>query len=192
MPRKSAAKIRICNERADEALKNKDYETGILLHQQLIERQPDNALALYHLGYAYGQTGDRKQEVYYYEKAISEGLNRNAELFFNLGMAYGELNMIPKAISAFKSAVQLNPKSADNHFGLAQAYEANADFASAEIEFLEAIEIDPKHLDARLYLSILYVDRGYFTKARSQLKKILEIDPEHQIARRMLNSIEKE
>ncbi len=70
-----------------------DYEAGILLHQHFLEKEPTNGLALYHLGYAYGQTGDHVKEVLYYEKAVSLGFSEY-HIFFNMGMAYGELNRI--------------------------------------------------------------------------------------------------
>jgi tetratricopeptide (TPR) repeat protein len=180
-----------CNREADEALERHDYGEGIRLHRQFLEREPENALALYHLGYAYGQTGDHEKEVRYYERAIGLGF-RDESIFFNLGMAHGELNRIEEAIDAFKEALGINPRSADNHFGLALAYQRSVADNLAEEEFLKAIEIDPKHLDARLYLSMLYADKGELDKAAEQLRGILEIDPDHTGAREFLRRIEGE
>ena len=63
----------ICDKEADEAMKRNEYEAGIILHQRFLEKEPENALALYHLGYAYGQIGEHLREVSHYEKAISFG-----------------------------------------------------------------------------------------------------------------------
>lgn len=180
-----------CDKLADEAMKRHDYEAGIVLHQRFLEKEPENALALYHLGYAYGQTGDHEREVFYYKEAVSLGFNEDG-IFFNLGMAYGELNQIEEAIRAFKKALNINPDSADNHFGLALAYQRSVADNLAEKEFLEAIRIDPMHLDARLYLSMLYADMGELQKAAEQLRDILEIDPNHRGAREFLKRIERE
>ena len=180
-----------CDEEADNAMQRQDYEAGIFLHQQLLEKDPDNGFALYHLGYAYGQTGDHLKEISCYEKAIEVGFQGEL-IYFNLGMAYGELNQGEKSIRAFKKALDLDPGSADNHFGIAMAYQRNSDEKMAEEEFLKAIKIDPGHLDARLYLSMLYADMGDLQKAGDQLRKILEIDPTNNIAREFLERIEKE
>ena len=180
-----------CDKEADEAMKQHDYEGGILLHQRLLEKEPANGLALYHLGYAYGWTGDHQKEVFYYEKAIDLGFKEDS-IFFNLGMAYGELNQVENSIDAFNKALNINPNSADNHFGLALAYQRNVADTLAEKEFLEAIKIDPEHLDARLYLSMLYADIGELKKAGNQLRGILEIDPTHRGAHEFLKRIEKE
>lgn len=181
-----------CDEQADRAMKREDYETGILLHQRFLENEPKNGLALYHLGYAYGQTGEHAKEVFHYEKAIELGFVEADDIFFNLGMGYLELNEIEKSVQAFKKALDIDAGSADNHFGLAVALQINSDDNLAEAAFLRAINIDPRHLEARLHLSMLYVDLGQRQKALEQLRKILEIDPTHSMARQFLKNIESE
>jgi tetratricopeptide (TPR) repeat protein len=180
-----------CNKQADEAMKEHDYETAIILHENFLEKEPSNGLAIYHLGYAYGQTGNHTKEVLYYEKAADLGYGKD-DIFFNMGMAYGELNQEKKSIQSFKKAVDVNPGSADNHFGLAIAYQKSLADKLAEEEFLKALRIDPAHVDARLYLSMLYVDMGELKKAGDQLRKILEIDPSNKAVQDFLDKIERE
>ena len=180
-----------CDKEVDEAMKQHDYEVAILLHQSFLRKEPANGLALYHLGYAYGRTGDHQKEVFYYEKAIDLGFKEDS-IFFNLGMVYGELNQVENSIGSFKKALSINPHSADNHFGLALAYQRSAADTPAEKEFLRAISIDPDNVDARLYLSMLYADMGELQKARKQLRKILEIDPAHRGAHEFLKRIQHE
>jgi len=180
-----------CDKAADDATKRHDYEAAIILHHSFLEKKPGNGLALYHLGYAYGQTGNHMKEVFYYEKAIALGLKEDG-IFFNLGMASVELDKIEKSIRAFKKALDINPDSADSHFGLATAYRMDLDYNLAVEEFLKAIKIDPEHLEARLYLSVLYTDMGELQKAAEQLRKILNVDPTNARARKFLEKIEKE
>jgi tetratricopeptide (TPR) repeat protein len=180
-----------CDREADEAVKRHDYEEAIRLHQKILETEPDNALALYHLGYAYGQTGDHEREVLFYKRAAVLGFTEG-NIFFNLGMAYGELNRIDEAIESFKKALTLDPDSADNHFGLALAYQRSMADRPAEQEFLKAIELDTSHIEARLYLSMLYADRGEMQKAAQHLRDILKIDPSNTGVREFLKRIEGE
>jgi tetratricopeptide (TPR) repeat protein len=180
-----------CDREADEALERHDYEEGIRLHQKFLDTEPGNALALYHLGYAYGQTGDHEREVFFYERAAALGFEEDS-IFFNLGMAYGELNRLEEAIKTFQKALDIDPDNADNHFGLALVYQRSVADRLAEEEFLKAIEIDPLHLDARLYLSMLYADRGEMQKAAQQLRDILKVDPSNSGAREFLRRIEGE
>lgn len=180
-----------CDREADEAMMRNDYEGGIFLHQRFLEREPENALALYHLGYAYGQVGENLREVSCYEKAIALGFKKD-RIFFNLGMAYGELHQTEKSIGAFKEALAINPDRADNHFGLGMAYQMKVADRLAEEEFLKAITIDPGHVDARLSLGLLYADWGEMQKAAEQLHKVLEIDPTNAKAREILEIMGKD
>ena len=108
-------------------------------------------------------------------------------------MAYAELNDVEKSVGAFRKALEIDPDSADNHFGLAMAYyQMGIADKQAEEEFLNAIKIDPGHVDARLYLSLLYREWGEIQKAAEQLRKVLEIDPTHSGARKFLKKIEQE
>jgi hypothetical protein len=47
-----------CDEVADDALKNQNYEKSIILHEFFIKENPENGLAMYHLGFSHGQLND--------------------------------------------------------------------------------------------------------------------------------------
>lgn len=179
-----------CDKAADEAMKRRDYGAGIALHERFLEKQPGNGLALYHLGYGYGQLGDHQMEVFYYEKAITLGLETE-QIFFNLGMAYGELDETEKSIKAFKKALQINPGSAEYHFELAMAHLEMGDKKLAEEELLKVIDIDQGHVEARLLLSRLYLERSEIKKAAEQIREVLKMDPTNEEARRLLNRVER-
>ena len=182
---------RTCDLQADTAMRLEAYETSIRFHELFIEKEPENELALYHLGFSYGQTGNHQKEVFYYEKAIALGFKKD-QIFFNLGMALGEINQLEKAIHAFKEGLALNPSSADNYFGLGLTYQKLGMESDAEKALKKAIELEQENLDARFYLSLLYADMGEFKKARKELRQILEIDPSFFIAQDLLERIEME
>ena len=71
---------------------------------------------------------------------------RKGQIFFNLGMAYGELNQLENTIGAFDKALKINPESADVHFGMALVYQKSLADTLAEEEFLKAIEINAAHV----------------------------------------------
>jgi tetratricopeptide (TPR) repeat protein len=179
-----------CDESADEAMKRRDYLKSLLLHKQFLRSDPGNGLALYHLGYSYGQTGNHEMEASYYEKAITLGYEDDAA-YFNLGMAYGELGQLEKSIDAFKEAIAINPNRADHYYGLGLAYDRMGAGKLAEEAYRKAIHLDPEFLHARLGLSMVYADRGEFQKAADQLRKILELDPNHREARELLEKLER-
>jgi tetratricopeptide (TPR) repeat protein len=137
-----------CDQQADKAIENNDYETGILLHQRLLEKEPENPLALYHLGYAYGHMGDHQKEVYYYEQAIALGMKDDA-IFYNLGLAYGDLDQLENAIQAFKKAIAIEPGNLNARFDLSRLYIASGDFQEARHQLQQILKIDPSYPDAR-------------------------------------------
>ena len=77
---------RVCNVAADYSLGLEEYSEAIRLHKQFLVRHPDNALAHYHLGFAYGMIGHTQEESREYRAAVNRGLS-DWELFLNLGLA---------------------------------------------------------------------------------------------------------
>jgi tetratricopeptide (TPR) repeat protein len=186
--RRSAVNSWSCNEEADRALMENDYQKGIQLHKQFLEKEPFNGLALYHLGYAYGQIGNLEEEILYYEKAVSVGFYEN-NIFYNLGMAYGEQNRIDKSIMAFKRALEQDPDNYDNHLGLAIALQKNSSLGQSEKEYLKAIHLRPDDSEAGFLLGVLYMNSGNIKKAEEQFLRVLEIDPDHITAREYLKDL---
>jgi|SRR6516165_2915805 hypothetical protein len=77
---------RVCNVAADYSLGLEEYSEAIRLHKQFLVRHPDNALAHYHLGFAYGMIGHTQEEIREYLAAVNLGLS-DWDLFLNLGLA---------------------------------------------------------------------------------------------------------
>src|SRR5579872_2393532 len=119
--RPAAPDEQICDVRADAALGLEDYQTAIKLHQYLLRSHPKDALAHYHLGFAYGMTGRSAEELEEYRKAVILGLH-NWDLFLNLGLAYAARGELAHAAEALEHATLLGPARAETHFNLALVY----------------------------------------------------------------------
>jgi tetratricopeptide (TPR) repeat protein len=65
----------VCDVVADYALGLENYLEAIRLHQELLSSHPGNALAQYHLGFAYGMTGRSEDEIREYVAAVTLGAN---------------------------------------------------------------------------------------------------------------------
>jgi tetratricopeptide (TPR) repeat protein len=171
-----------CDEIADAAVHQEQWDFALSRHQSLLEREPFNCLAIYHMGYIQGKLGDRRQETVQYEKAIQCGLNTDDRLYFNLGMAYGELDLMDEALSALEKAVSLNRQNAENFFGLGLVAKWAGHIHRAEAALNKAIDLDPRHLEARLLLTRIYLDEGRLDAARSHLQYLLEHAPDNEEA----------
>ena len=174
----------ICDRKADEALKEGRYEKSIILHEFFLKENPFNGLAMYHLGYSFGQLSDHENEVKCYEEAISLGFYGSG-IFFNLGMVYGEMGRFEDSVRIFKRALEIGPESAENHFGLALAYQRMDSYELAEKEFKRAIELDPGDVDYIYFLGLHYVESGRMGEAEDQLDRLKEIAPDNEMTQRL-------
>ena len=118
----------VCDVDADFALGLEDYRAAITLHRKVLRDHNDNALAHYHLGFSYGMTGRKIDEINEYLAAARLGLVK-WDLFLNLGLAYLGQNDGPKAIKTLQTAVLLGPDHPEAHFDLAIAYEKGTGYA---------------------------------------------------------------
>jgi len=67
------------------------------------------------------------------EKAVALDPHLGAA-FLQLGVVFGEQNNLPKAISAYQSAIQASPPMEEAHYRLAQAYRKTGQLAKAQNE----------------------------------------------------------
>jgi len=75
----------------------------------------------------------------------------------------------PKAVAAFKRAIELDPTSPRAHFQLSRAYSETGDDTSAEAELKNTLQLDPKHPKARYVLGRIYQKQGKTELARREL-----------------------
>lgn len=168
-----------CDAEADAAVDEGRWEQARSGHEVLLLHDPGNCLAIYHLGYILGRLGMRAEEIDYYRQAVPCGYRQDDQLYFNLGMALGDMDDMEGALAAFDKAVAINPRNAENYFGkgLMAWFTGQADVA--ERAFLKAIALSPGHEEAHLMLARMYLDLSRWTDVRRQLEIVLEEDPEN-------------
>jgi len=163
----------------EEAISDGDWETARLQYEQLLEKNPKDCRALYHLGYIWGQLDNRANEIHCYEQAVACGYTTDDRLFFNLGMAYADRGDLEGAASAFERAVAVHPDNGDNYFGLGLMAQAMGRSEQAASAWQQAVAKEPDHWEARLALARLYLDQSRWDEAREQLDAVDRGDPEN-------------
>jgi tetratricopeptide (TPR) repeat protein len=149
----------VCDVGADYYLGIEDYSEAIRHHIDIVRRQPDNALAHYHLGYALGMVGERTEEIKEYQTAVLLGL-KNWDLLLNLGLAQLEEGNLSAAAESLRHAVLLGEDHPESHFNLALIDARRGMLADAEREALESLRLDPKQQGARNLLAVIYARRN--------------------------------
>jgi tetratricopeptide (TPR) repeat protein len=172
----------VCDVQADFSLGTEDYPTAIRLHKQVIGRDPKNALAHYHLGFAYGMMGRHQEEIDEYQRAVELGLT-DWTLFLNLGLARFEQGNFKTAIDALKVAVLQAPERPEPHYNLALAYERLAMLNEAEREALSALALDPRDPDIRNIVALVSAERGDYQCAHEEWAALLADNPDYEPAR---------
>ncbi|HTY56528.1 MAG TPA: tetratricopeptide repeat protein [Candidatus Binataceae bacterium] len=180
----------ICDPLADYFLGMEDYKEAIRLHQKVIQQHPDNALAHYHLGFAYGMLGQHRDELREYREAIDLGLSDWA-LFLNLGMLYLENERLEAATDILELATLLGPDRPETHFNLGLAYERRGRLAKAEQQFLLSLRLDPGQAEARNMLGVIYAEQGDYARAREEWRELSRAQPSYEPARTNLAALER-
>lgn len=96
---------------------------------------------------------------------------------------------LPRAVEAFRSAIELDPEYAGAHAGLAAAHCAEAElrlaapnvaYASARQAALRALGMEPLNADAQVALAtVLFLSDWNWNGARRSLERALELNPDH-------------
>lgn len=181
----------VCDANADSFLGLENYPDAIRTHQAIIRKHPGDALAHYHLGFAYGMLGNKPGELREYRKAAALGLT-NWDLFLNLGLAELDSGDLDAAAGALRVAVLLGPEHPESHFNLALVYERQGMLAEAEQQMLASLMLDPAQPDARNMLGVIYARRGDRAGAAAQWRALLRDAPDYAPARANLALLEKE
>jgi Flp pilus assembly protein TadD len=176
----------VCDPLADYFLGMEDYPEAINRHRVVISDDPGNALAHYHLGFAYGVVGQHREELAEYQKAIELGLD-DWQLFLNLGLLYLESGQTRDATQVLRLATLLGPDRPETHFNLALAYERRGAFAQAEQEALLSLQMDPSQPDARNTLAAIYAEEGKYVRASQEWNELVGEIPDYTPARTNLS-----
>ncbi len=180
----------VCDPLADYFLGMEDYPEAIRRHRVVIQEHPSNALAHYHLGFAYGLMGEHQLELSEYQKAISLGLD-DWQLFLNLGLLYLDNGQLRDATEVLRLATLLGPDHPEPHFNLAIAYEKRGMLKPAEQQMLLSLEIDPDQVDAHNTLGAIYAEEGKYMRASQEWNEIVQANPDYAPARANLNILER-
>ena len=137
---------------------------------------------------------------YYWNKRTGESIQKAEEYFqqaidskptyaaaysgladCNSGLAWhgfkAPADALPKAYSAARKAVEIDPQSAEAHASLGLVLSHRWDWPAAEAEFKRALELDPQYANAHHWYADYLSIRGRHDEAIAEAKRALELDP---------------
>lgn len=120
-----------------------------------------------------------------YEKAVpclEEATKLNpgdADAFFYLGVAYGDMGLKQKEIDAYKQAIKINPDHADANYDLGVACGYLGRWQEAADAFKEAVRINPDDAEASNNLGVAFKNLGRYEEAVAACKQAVSIKPDY-------------
>ncbi|MBM4193445.1 MAG: tetratricopeptide repeat protein [Gemmatimonadetes bacterium] len=112
---------------------NEKYDDALLNFQQVLARQPSNALARINVGYICLKKGVFGEAIEHLSKAIRLDNDKKATLYahFYLGLVYLEREMFEDAQVFFQKTLTLGPNLIEAYYELGRAYWFNEQEAEA-------------------------------------------------------------
>ena len=102
---------------------------------------------------------------------------RSTNIHYDLGVEYLLAGKTEQAISAFKRAIQMNPKDGDAYFNLGNAYTYLSRWADAADAYQAAIRFNDKDGEALNGLGRAYYNLGWHAQAVEPLKRAIRSYP---------------
>lgn len=125
-----------------------DLVAAVPLFQEVVQRDPANAIAAHQLGLIAFQAGAVPEAARLIEQAIAAD-PRDPEYHNNLGVVLNALGERARARAAFERASALKPDYAQALNNLGSVLEADGDLDAAIASYRRALEIDPGFVEAR-------------------------------------------
>ncbi|MBN2372423.1 tetratricopeptide repeat protein [bacterium] len=163
------------------------YDRAIEEFQKIINDDPDNMAAYFHLGWAYEEKGDIGQAEVFFKKVIEIDPG-HSDVYNHLGLIQYLRGEWDQALTAFKTSLDLF-EYAEVYYNISLVYQKKGMNGDAVKAIKKAIELDPDYAEAWNQLGNLYMESGDIQGAAEQFEKAIDLDPEHVTAHNNLGLI---
>src|SRR5471032_2128573 len=160
----------------DAMLKQNRIGDGIQLAAQLVDRHPQHALALWHLGYALQLANRHTDAIPFYERA--HAINPAVPtLRNNLAVAYELTGSEDKALTMLEEAVAANADDIEAWTNLTRVYPRRLQLEHALAAGKRAVEINPSNALALSNYSLALKEAQRWPEATEAAKTAADIAP---------------
>lgn len=157
------------------------YEDSFEQLLKVINKEPNNFLALQHIGLVYEQKEDYDKAIASYQRSLDAREDLSSTRFF-LGNVYQKLGKYEEAIEEYKKAIKLDPEIPILYNNLAWSFYQVGDYDKAIRSFEEAVSLDPDLPFPYNGLGCIYQEMGYLEDAVEEFLQATELFPEYSAA----------
>jgi len=116
-----------------------------------------------------------------YERALTYD-STNVEAYYNLGVAYAEMEEYDRAIIAYENAGRLRPQCAEIWNNAGVLYKERGNDARATEYYRRAVACNPNFAQPLNNLGVLYTMSGQAQQALESLQRAVTVDPSYSVA----------
>ena len=133
-------------------------------------------------GICYYNKQEHEKALDCFQTALKIPDNNNEErLNLNIGGCYINLKNFTEASTHFGKALEINPQSAEAHYGLGLCYQHTDDGYRAMHHYFEAIKLNPNYREAYNNIAAITINQeGDYKTGIEMLKKTIETCPDQQ------------
>jgi len=125
---------------------------AVSLYQQALASHPEFWRANVNLAYLYYQQGNFREAARYLERSSAADAT-DGDQFLYLGLAWMQLNQLPEAEAAIRTALLVRPNGHGYHLGLGLVLKRAGNLPEARQEFEAALAANPEDAQARALLA---------------------------------------
>jgi len=165
--------------RGDAQFAKGDWQTAIVSYSRAIKTNPRDALALFQRARCYFRIGNNDAVIADCSKAIPLGPAYLAEVFVLRGGAYSHKKNFAAALTDYKKAAEIDPRSGRIRAFCGIAQFQMKQFKAALDDLKKAIELDPKLAFAYYHRGFTYEQLGDATGAIADWEKAIQLSPSY-------------
>jgi tetratricopeptide (TPR) repeat protein len=156
-------------------LNQKNFNQSLALSTELLAEFPKSILLFNIIGASNSGLYQFDDAIKSYQNAIQ--INPNyAEAYYNMGIAYRNLDSYKLAIDCYSKALEINPKYANANYNLGNALKSIGDLKGAIQNYKKAIKNKPDFIDAHNNLGNALMDIGEHESAIEIYFKAIRIN----------------
>ena len=161
------------------------FSEAIDAFQRCLKLDTHNVRAEDNLGLSYEGLNQTQQAIQAFQTAISwqsDGSNKNAQPYLNLGMLLTEQESPDAGLVYLREAVALAPQNAKAHEQLGRAYLKLKRWKDSQGELEKAVQLAPNSSSLHFELAINYRDQGLKDQAKKEFDRCTELNASHSSA----------
>jgi tetratricopeptide (TPR) repeat protein len=208
--------------KADLELSRDNADTALIMLKDAVSKYPDSANAVWALAEIYDKNlGNQKKADEFYKKfalmfpkdpraagiiktdeepvvkpittvQASPQVKTSGDEYFREGLSLYNKKQYSEAISAYKKALKLKPRSAQVAYNLGLAYKAKKSLSNASKAFTLAVKYEPDKPNALYMLGLTEKERGHNDAALTHLNRLIRTNPDFAEAHYLLGIIYRE